>query len=1244
MAVHYGLTRRGLGGHGSHRVTPGLPAEPPQPARAPAAIASAQSGPWNNSTTWVSALIPIAGDTVTVKAGHIVTSNLDVTVGHSPGAADPVQAVLIEATGQLKQTGGIFTCLGDFKCSASDSVRSHIVNGGTFQLGNTAQYQYIQPLQTLGTQPSALFQGSALDRITIRTKSGGSAKAIFRGTGLNKFSLLEAYFTDFIGIGDASNEAMIPSPTSSSVFVLENCTFTNCGAVSTAGVNIGAGATFRLKNVIFDSSAGTTPLQTSSFGALSGGERLIQDVYFDKAPNFYSPRDFTYRRVFVNAGWSTTDASPGYWATMDNCLVRQTTNDLNLNGPVTNSYSLYDNTGRANPHNWQPGTYAIGTYTIDGNIFEFTGTDTVGDVIVIGAPSIATTINILNNVYLPNASGDNSGNPFSALGNANCTINFTHNTYIIGSQGVAVGETYVGHAGMLGSFKSNLAWDTSPRGYLLYDSGTDNNVPDLVASGSADYNCGYNYLTGSNLKGYNDLEFTSGNPGAHDKNVNPSFVDSTRNFAKWDLSLGGAGTVAAALARIKADTSLIPGLISYVKAGFAPTNDALVGAGHDGKDIGAVTVQPASAPVETPPSTEPTPIIQPVPRKAEWYTILHPFALAHYQWYVDNNHPATDAGYDPHGYYDAAYVAFILRDYFTGEETTWDALHDEGDAAYRVYYVDANHGAIPAWRIFVQGMYQRWVRRGDAAAKASLLSLFNAAYVSSNSSTENPAMVRYSREVARSLEVHIYSALTGYTLTTAQVSRRGQHYQWTKGHLTRWANNTDEFCHPFMVGITCKALIEYYENVSADTVIIDLMGPALDYIWTTCWKDTDGAWGKGGAFTYADRPSSQIPNGFQHPDLDQYTQHDLNMMIAPAYGWMYKQTGLAKWRQRGDTIFTRAIPSYAYNNVVWQGGAYLGQANQYISGKQFNQQLHWGTRYFEFAEGQVATTPPTVTPDPVATPPTSYSGLTTLLSLTAGDSTTLLNGSAAATDYNGVVAQWSDKSTFTRHFTQGTDASRPIRASATNGTSTFDVVRFDATDDKLVGNSSAASIGASAGCLIVAVSGKITTTAATMGLFTIYTASAGNPRARCALLSDGQWSTEARRLDSDSTSSVFSGAATTYTTGTWGVHLWVFDFAGGNLKIYFNKVLKASTTLAVTGTSDSTSAALNGVFLGSYNSSSGYSAKDIRQVNVYSGTTLPAQSVIDQIQIDLAASVGVTLPATTTGYPIGLLLSLTKEA
>ena len=117
----------------------------------------------------------------------------------------------------------------------------------------------------------------------------------------------------------------------------------------------------------------------------------------------------------------------------------------------------------------------------------------------------------------------------------------------------------------------------------------------------ADYNNGWNFLPGTvydslgqnpiSGNGYLDMA-TSQVPGQHDLNVDPQFIDSTRNLAKWgQVNQGTDGSVSAALSVLQANPFLVEDLLDYVKFGFSPTNNLLKTAGFDGTDIGAMDVQ-----------------------------------------------------------------------------------------------------------------------------------------------------------------------------------------------------------------------------------------------------------------------------------------------------------------------------------------------------------------------------------------------------------------------------------------------------------------------------------------------------------------------------------------------------------------------------------------------------------------------------------------------------------------------------
>lgn len=578
-----------------------------------AAITSAATGNSNSGGTWTGGVVPGIGDTVTIQSTHVVTLPTGVTwtVGAAPATGAVVKAIDVASGGQLIQNGTL-NCRGDFRCSSSNVVRSHVIGAGAiFRFDFTAttdptnqRYDYIQPAQYPGTQPSLQINGTTGSHCTFTATGGG--RWDFAGSGANYFSLIEGYFCDFSKGGAAAREMIKPSITGDgssdpgTKFVLEDCTFDDCGPISTNGVSIDARAVFRLLRNKFTNSVGTSSLaiclRTDSYGLRLGSnsERRVEGNTFDKRCIFNSPSNMTIKNNFITDAWGTT-AGLAPWDEFSGNTIRNTSTSFNdpvQNGPVTNNIIIFD-AAVTNPHLLQVGVLSSGsTYLVQGNIFKFTGIDATGDCITFGTPAAPITINILQNIVLPNEAGESTGTLLSGTGptasNTNITGVVEHNTIFLGTGGgVATQENTTGYANQFTSIRSNLFHDTSARAYKAYDSGTNTSTIDLVTAAHLDYNGGFNFLTGSNGNGYNNFEFSTGTPGAHDVSGNPNFVDSTADLDTWDLSLGGAGTIAGALTRLRNDPTLSAALRAHILAGLAPTNVAYQNAGHDGVTIGA---------------------------------------------------------------------------------------------------------------------------------------------------------------------------------------------------------------------------------------------------------------------------------------------------------------------------------------------------------------------------------------------------------------------------------------------------------------------------------------------------------------------------------------------------------------------------------------------------------------------------------------------------------------------------------
>jgi hypothetical protein len=547
-----------------------------------AAFTSKATGNWSSGgqTTWNQVGVPGNGDTVIIGTGHAITVNVNTTVGHSPGASDATAAVLVNTTGTLTVAAGIvFTVRGDLKLNDTTLTLAagSVLEFDASAAGTPSTARYVLQIGTGSgqTNVNCLVNGTSGSRCTIRSNAGGANARVIDG-GFSRGGQITATFCDFTRLGDSANSGWAFWGDTLATFSWTSCVADACGPI-VLSTGLRHDATFILDSVTFKNSVGTKCASIGVIDALTTGARQITGTVFDKTIDTLCQTDFTITNTVFYDGFQAVSGVPTLFS--GNLLRISAQPTLSVPGSLAACYVLMDHS-TANPHGIGPNQNV--DYVIDGCAFEYTGTDGTGDCILPGEPGSAHTTTVTHCLALPNAGGNNSGTLVTLGGNANLTVSITHNTYFTGIQGVAVGETYAGRAGLLSAFKNNLAWDTSARGYKLYDSPSDNEVNDLVAAANCDYNGGWNLLAGNNGKGYNDQEFSSGNPGDHDVSGDPQFVDATRNIAKWDLSLGGAGTVANALTELRKRNDAagynasytIAALLTYVRAGFAPQSSS----------------------------------------------------------------------------------------------------------------------------------------------------------------------------------------------------------------------------------------------------------------------------------------------------------------------------------------------------------------------------------------------------------------------------------------------------------------------------------------------------------------------------------------------------------------------------------------------------------------------------------------------------------------------------------------------
>ncbi|MBP9773717.1 MAG: hypothetical protein KBD00_03740 [Candidatus Peribacteraceae bacterium] len=538
-------------------------------------------------------------------------------------------AITVSNTGKLvigTTTGGTLIARGDIILAQTAVSRTSGFYALTLNPGSTLEFDASQattpgsqtyvcgPSQSLGPNARVFINGSSSARCTVRSNAGGG-NGRFSNRGFNtRVGSMRVTYCDFTRIGDASNVAFQPYLSSSTTepdeFSMANCTFTSGGQISHTSL-MASNTIFSLTDCIWTTTASTSCIHTVTNGTVIGatGTRQVKRCAFDKQFGVSSTvQDFSFYQVLFQENFSLSDTYN--WAQFEQCIVRKPTAvDNLLPGPTaTHCYWLCD-FATGNPHFFQ--VSASRACTINGVILEYTGSGGDGDGIGLanGTPASTLRHTIKYCLVLPR-SGDSA--------QASCTLtthsansnqqwaSIDHNTFMGGSaadHGVQLNETTATPAGALPLYRSNLYWDTSARGNhfrtvvrsagacttdTLTASGATNNcayTASVAPSGAqTEVTAGYQNSIGT----YYNTPTTSGVPGTNDVNVNPGFIDTTRNFANWATTQSQAASVANTITLLRSNLAVnIPGLLLWVRGGFAPTHSSLRVAGHDTASIGA---------------------------------------------------------------------------------------------------------------------------------------------------------------------------------------------------------------------------------------------------------------------------------------------------------------------------------------------------------------------------------------------------------------------------------------------------------------------------------------------------------------------------------------------------------------------------------------------------------------------------------------------------------------------------------
>jgi len=346
----------------------------------------------------------------------------------------------------------------------------------------------------------------------------------------------------------------------------------------------------------------------------------------------------------------------------------------------------------------------------------------------------------------------------------------------------------------------------------------------------------------------------------------------------------------------------------------------------------------------------------PIPQLALWESNMITYGQANCARLADPTIP-FDQKLNPstgHVYYDAERAFYQIADY-TGNTAQWNSCAQIAEGIYRDQYVIPNNGDVYAgpydpdpvvadtsgqgdWN-FTTGLRMDYQRTADATSQYAVVLLSqNAAFARDSTPLAWTVTADLSREVAFAILSYINAEAVGQPPRQRRIDMVNQAY----GHMKQWfvdfswpgpwqqSPQTTIRLAPFMVGLTAHTLIRDWEQTH-DSRLIPALRLAADWMWANAWIPRDASMWEDSRYRTAGAP-------------------DANLLIAPIYAFLYRQTGDTKYRDQGDQIFSGGVT-----------GAWLGD------GKHFDHNYWWSFDYVNWrTAGPVAPSPPAPPALPIA--------------------------------------------------------------------------------------------------------------------------------------------------------------------------------------------------------------------------------------------------------------------------------------
>ena len=272
---------------------------------------------------------------------------------------------------------------------------------------------------------------------------------------------------------------------------------------------------------------------------------------------------------------------------------------------------------------------------------------------------------------------------------------------------------------------------------------------------------------------------------------------------------------------------------------------------------------------------------------------------ADFATYAERHWRADSSGFY-HNYYDRAlaYDAMWVR---TGNAVYWKRGIEHARRYRDGYIVANNFKPSPHWAQ-LEGIEKHFLLTGDEASRTALARAAESLW----GQVKVKGLAAWDPRIAARV---MHGQLMAWRLNSADGFRPSYGpASWTMridsslAQLVRWQSPSglygggDYWCGGqanYMVGLLNEALVKVHTYYRPDPRAVTLVRRASDYMWNTQWLAASGAF-KYVSVTCTGRGTTN-PAG------------DLNGLIVAPYGWLYRQTGDAKYRTQGEAIFAGLV-------------------------------------------------------------------------------------------------------------------------------------------------------------------------------------------------------------------------------------------------------------------------------------------------------------------------------------------------